>query len=109
MDNNHDNDPVMKLAKKLGVHEEFMQYCEDKGEEVTQENSADLLKAFLKEQGYTQSELKEMLAERSDVEDMDEEDEMEDEEEDEEPKKGGVTIAIVMGKGKGGKMPPAWS
>ena len=101
----HDNDPVMKLAKKLGVHEEFMQYCEDKGEEVTQENSADLLKAFLKEQGYTQSELKEMLAGRSDVEDMDEEDEME--EEDEEPKKGGVTIAIVMGKG--GKMPPAWS
>jgi len=102
----HEDSKVMKLAKKLGVHEDFMKYCEDKGEEITSENEADLLKEFLMAEGYTQEELKKMLASKSEDMDEEESEEMEEDEEDEKPKKG-MSIAIVIGKG--GKMPPAWS
>lgn len=98
-----DNNKVMKLADKLGLKDEFMKYCKENGVEP----SADSLKAFLESKGYTQSKLKEMLAAKSDDDmDMEESDEDEDEDESDKPK-GGVTIAIMMGKG--GKMPPAWS
>lgn len=99
MDEMENKDKVMKLAKKLGLEREFMKYCEENGVDP----SADSLKAFLESKGYTQSKLKEMLATKSD-DDMEESDE--DEDESDKPK-GGVTIAIMMGKG--GKMPPAWS
>lgn len=106
---NHESSDVMKLAKKLGIHKEFMKYCEDKGEEVTSENEQKLFKDFVKEQGYTKEDLKKMMAE-SEMEDSDESSDMEseysDEYEDEKPKKG-MSIAIVIGKG--GKIPPAWS
>lgn len=89
----HDRNPVMKLAKKLGVHDEFMAYCEAEGREP----DADALKEFLKSKGYTQDKLKKMLADKS----------YDESEEKSGDSQGGVTISITMGKG--GKMPPAWS
>lgn len=87
-------DKVMKLAKKLGVEDDFKKYCEDNGMEM----DADSLKQFLKAEGYSQEDLKEMLAKRPEMEE-----ESEDDEESDEEKKGmSITIAV-------GKMPPAWS
>lgn len=112
MDNSYDHEmsPVMKLAEKLGVHDEFMKYCDEQDVELTSDNEAEMLKKFLKEKGYTQSELKKMLEESAKMaESEDMSSESDSEESDMEDKKPGVTIAIMMGKGNGGKMPPAWS
>lgn len=93
---------VMELADKLGMKDEFVKYCKENDVEPTSET----LKEFLTSKGYTQSKLKEMLAAKSeDGGDMEESDD--EEEDDSEKPKGGVTIAIMMGKS--GKLPPAWN
>ena len=93
---------VMKLAKKLGVEDDFKKYCEDNGVEM----DANSLKEFLKSEGYSKEDLKEMLAKKPEMEEEEESEEGEEPDEEESPKKG-MSIAIVIGKG--GKMPPAWS